>query len=195
LKDFGVAVGRKPLAPDYNTPQHVDGLSSSAGRTQIHHEFSARLMEVCHNLRVEAALPTSLQPPPPSEKTLDWQRRPVCVHQDGNATPVLPTSVMCQEWKRDVAMHSFRNVPAQAASVIFHHTHLCTVWKGIVDSSPSNKWMLADSEYANKPSKEERQIFGPHSVGSFNDANARWCDEIVTLEACPSIFTHLWQFG
>jgi hypothetical protein len=222
LHDFGVAVGRKPLVPDNNIPQLVDGLSSSAGRAQTPHEFSTRLVEVNQNLRVERGLPLSLQPPLPSEKTLDWYRRCVCVHPEANVTPVLSTSVRGQEWKRDVAMHSFRNVLAQAATVIAHHfvpgewnppTYLPEgaikahqlaeyaygksmkpkdpwqiinydmtqqyVWKGTADNSSRNKWMLVDSDYVNKRSKEERSLFGPDSGGSFNGVTARWCDGIV----------------
>jgi hypothetical protein len=54
------------------------------------------------------------------------------------------------------------------------------VWKGVVDNSPRNKWMLDDSEDVTKQSKEERSIFGPDSGDNFNGVTARLCDDIVS---------------
>lgn len=71
LNDFSVAVGMKPLVHNVHNTQLVYGMSSSAGRAQTPQEFSAKLMEVKENLRVEARLLTSRQPPLPSEQTPD----------------------------------------------------------------------------------------------------------------------------
>jgi hypothetical protein len=52
---------------------------------------------------------------------------------------------------------------------ITHHY----VAKETADNSSRNKWVLIESEYVNKRSKEEMSSFGPDNGGSFDGIAAR----------------------
>jgi hypothetical protein len=112
LNDFGTRVGRKSVVPTSHLPKLVEGLSESAGRAQTPQEFAAKVAAVQESQRTEAGLPSSLQPKTACDKTVEYLRRKASILP--GVTPILPTSVRGQTWKRDVAMHSFRNVLSQA---------------------------------------------------------------------------------